>query len=191
MIPFKQYFKQYEMLDTALSMASTGHKSQYRKITNESYILHPVNVANIVFSVTDNAYIIAAALLHDTVEDCGITYYTIRYTFCTDVADWVQQVTNVSTKSDGTREKRAKMELDHLGTICDAARIIKLADIIDNTRSIPLLDPKFAKIYMAEKRQQIDVLHMEGDREITDNKAIIKLHNIANKINDNYWNMVA
>jgi len=183
MFPLKLYFVQHKMINSALNLAGCAHIDQKRKITEESYIIHTINVANIVFTATDNAYIISAALMHDTIEDSDITYEDIRADFCQDIADWVQGVTNVSAKADGNRKVRAKMELDHLRSCHIASKIIKLADIIDNCRSIPLLDPKFALIYMEEKKRQIGVLY-------DDDKRVRKLHNLATQINENYWKLI-
>ena len=62
------------MIDRAIEFATKAHKGQYRKGTKRPYIVHPMEVGEIVSSMTTDEEIISAAILHDTIEDCkGIT----------------------------------------------------------------------------------------------------------------------
>jgi hypothetical protein len=71
-------------------------------------------------------------------------------------------LTDVSKPTDGNRAKRKNMDREHIAKASLQAKTIKLADLIDNTRSIVEHDPKFAKVYLTEKALLLEVLR-EGD----------------------------
>lgn len=70
-----------DIFDKALCFAVERHSGQTRKTANMPYILHPVEVAAIVGTMTNDKEILAAAVLHDTVEDTGTTLEEIREIF--------------------------------------------------------------------------------------------------------------
>lgn len=149
----------------ALTFATAAHAAvgQLRKYTNEPYIVHPVEVAGIVSKVpgaTDE--MIAAAYLHDVVEDTGVTIELIKKEFGDEVAELVGWLTDVSRPDHGNRAQRKAVDRAHTAGAPAAAQTIKLADLISNTRSIVEHDEKFAKTYLAEKRLLLEVL-TKGD----------------------------
>ena len=81
------------LLDDAIVFAIHAHSGQLRKGTNTPYILHPLEAAAIVASMTDDLEIIAAAVLHDTLEDAHISMYEIADKFGERVADLVKSET--------------------------------------------------------------------------------------------------
>jgi guanosine-3',5'-bis(diphosphate) 3'-pyrophosphohydrolase len=150
--------KNTALIERARAFAREKHKTQLRKYTNLPYYTHLENVADIVAFVSNDDKVIAAAVLHDTLEDTATTYDGLVATFGKRVADLVREVTDVSTKADGNRATRKNMDLKHLAKASADGQTIKLADLIDNTDSIMKYDPKFAKLYLAEKRLLLDVL---------------------------------
>ncbi len=144
--------------------AKRAHESidQRRKYTNEPYFVHPLAVAEIVKSVPHTPEMIAAALLHDTVEDTRVTITEIAEVFGPVVGNLVMWLTDVSRPKDGTREERKAMDRAHIADAPAAAKTIKLADLIDNTKTIKPRDPDFWKIYRREKLLLLDVL-ADGD----------------------------
>lgn len=164
------------MLDKALKFATLAHAGQKRKYTGEDYIVHPVEVMEIVKSVPHTEEMLAAALLHDTIEDCGVTEGQIVANFGRDVADLVMWLTDVSKPSDGNRKIRKEIDRQHTAMAPAEAKTIKLADLISNTASIVQYDKHFAVVYLKEKKLLLDVLK-EGDKilyqramELTDGK---------------------
>ncbi|MCP4979548.1 MAG: bifunctional (p)ppGpp synthetase/guanosine-3',5'-bis(diphosphate) 3'-pyrophosphohydrolase [Gammaproteobacteria bacterium] len=155
------------MIWKAKRFARLAHEAigQCRKYTDEPYIVHPRAVAKLVSSVTDDEAMICAAWLHDVVEDTAVTIDEIRTEFGEDVAALVDDLSDVSRLEDGNRETRKRIDLEHTKTASARAKTVKLADLIDNTRSIAISDPGFAKTYMGEKRQLLKVLR-EGDRRL-------------------------
>ena len=149
-------------LAPALDFATKAHEGQVRKYTGEPYIHHPIAVARLVASVTDDRAMIIAAILHDTVEDTDATLDEIEHLFGADVASLVEALTDVSTPQDGLRHMRKEIDRLHTAKASPRAKTIKLADLIDNSGSIIERDPKFAKVYIGEKKPLLEVL-TEGD----------------------------
>ena len=144
--------------------ATAAHAAvgQLRKYTFEPYIVHPAEVAAIVAEYGGTPEMIAAAWLHDTVEDTGVTSELIRKEFGDEVADLVGWLTDVSRPDHGNRAQRKAVDRAHTAAAPAAAQTIKLADLICNTRSIMAHDPKFAVTYLAEKRLLLEVM-TKGD----------------------------
>lgn len=146
------------LVQEAMRFATEAHLGQRRKYTLEPYIVHPSRVADLVSAVTYEPAVIAAAWLHDVVEDTSVTIEEIADKFGETVAQLVADVTNVTTKETGSRKYRKEIERLHLATADPRAKTIKLADILDNVPSIVKYDPRFAPIYVSEKWQLLPCL---------------------------------
>jgi (p)ppGpp synthase/HD superfamily hydrolase len=144
------------LINRARDFARLKHADQKRDYTGAPYWLHTAQVARLVSMATGDPIVIAAAHLHDILEDTDVTYGQLINQFGTGVAELVRQVTNPSTDID--RAKRWALNSAHLAKASPAAMTIKLADIIDNTSTIEFYDPDFAKVYLAEKRPLLDIL---------------------------------
>src|SRR5690606_5402490 len=94
----------------AFATAAHGAINQKRKYSGEDYIVHPIAVAEIVRSVRHTPNMIAAALLHDTVEDTPIELSDINDEFGYDIAELVYWLTDVSKPSDGNRKARKQKD---------------------------------------------------------------------------------
>lgn len=146
----------------AACCAAGWHFWQKRKYTGEPYFNHCAAVAELVRSVPHDEAMICAALLHDIVEDTECTNDDIRKWFGDDVADLVEMLTDASKPIDGNRAARKAIDRAHTAAASPRAKTIKLADLIDNSRSILALDPDFARVYIKEKALLLEVLR-EGD----------------------------
>jgi (p)ppGpp synthase/HD superfamily hydrolase len=145
------------------AMAAHAAVGQKRKYTGQPYIVHPAEVASIVARVPGaTPDMVAAAWLHDVVEDTGCTYTDIHMGFGADIATLVGWLTDVSKPEDGNRAKRKAIDRAHTAEAPAEAQTIKLADLISNSRSIMEHDPEFAKVYLEEKRLLLEVL-TKGD----------------------------
>lgn len=151
----------------ALIFATRAHAAvgQKRKYTGQDYIVHPIAVAEIVKSVPHTPEMVAAALLHDTVEDTDTTLDDIHPLFGSTIHELVYWLTDVSKPSDGTREVRKAIDRAHTAQAPAEAQTIKLADLIDNTKTISKYDPDFWKVYRREKLLLLEVL-TRGDRTL-------------------------
>jgi (p)ppGpp synthase/HD superfamily hydrolase len=153
------------LIEKARAFATAAHAAvgQLRKYTFEPYIVHPAEVAALVATVPGHTpEMVAAAWLHDTVEDTGVTIELIRSEFGAEVAELVGWLTDVSRPDHGNRAARKAVDRAHTAGAPAAAQTIKLADLIANTRSIMQHDEKFAVTYLAEKRMLLEVM-TKGD----------------------------
>jgi len=148
------------LIQRARHYATEMHEriNQRRKYTLAPYDVHLKAVADLVATVSDDPAMIAAAWLHDTVEDTPATFEDLENEFGRDVALLVMDLTDVSKASDGNRAVRKELDRRHLASASPQAKTIKLADLIDNTRDISKHDPRFSKVYLPEMFRLLDVL---------------------------------
>ena len=139
--------------------AAHGAVGQIRKYTGEPYVTHPIRVMGLVKTVLKDPDALAAALLHDVIEDTEITENEIYAEFGPDVTEMVVALSD-PPKVDGgpNRKARKALDRDRLSKASASVQTIKVADMIDNTESIVAHDPHFAKVYLQEKRLLLDVL---------------------------------
>ena len=135
---------------------------QKRKYTGEDYIHHPREVASIIRILNFSDEMIAAAYLHDVVEDTQVPLSLIEAEFGKCVATLVEGLTDVSKPEDGNRAVRKEIDRQHTAKQSPACKTIKLADLISNSKSILQHDREFAKVYLKEKKLLLEVLK-EGD----------------------------
>lgn len=146
------------LTNRALQLASMAHLGQTRKYTGDWYITHPIAVARMVRDVGGSEEMIAAAYLHDVVEDTKVSLDDIDDECGRVVASYVSWMTDRSRSYDGNRETRKGIDRAILAMAPSEVQTIKVADLIDNTASILAHDPKFAVTYIEEKRLLLGVL---------------------------------
>lgn len=120
----------------AAHFAADKHRDQRRKdVKATPYVNHPLALAQILSEeggVTDPV-VIAAALLHDTVEDTETTFEELEAVFGKAVADVVREVTDDKTMG---KLERKQAQVDHAPSISHRAKLVKLADRIANCRDL-------------------------------------------------------
>ncbi len=126
-----------QLIEKAYKLAEASHEGQFRK-TGEAYVEHPVAVAGILVELGMDSQTIAAAIMHDVVEDTPITLEEIEKDFGKDVALLVDGVTKLgqiqfSTKEEEQAENLRKMLLAMSKDI--RVMIIKLCDRLHNMRT--------------------------------------------------------
>ncbi len=156
-----------DLVEQASDYATKAHQriDQRRKYSKQPYHMHLEAVAKKVASVTDDPETIAAAWLHDTVEDTPATLEDIEENFGPAVAELVEELTDVSKPSDGNRAKRKAIDRAYLAQASARAKTVKLADLIDNCGDIMKHDRRFARIYLVEMGALLEVLG-DGDRAL-------------------------
>lgn len=156
---------QSPLVSKALAYADAAHGriNHVRKYTGEPYINHLIEVMELVSTVPHTEEMLAAALLHDTIEDTPITLEDINREFGDTIAKLVMELTDQC--HEGNRAARKSAEAARLATVSHDAQTIKLADLISNTRSILRYDPGFAKVYLTEKTQVLAVM-TSGDASL-------------------------
>lgn len=142
----------------AMRFAREVHREQRRKYSGNPYADHLAEVAGIVATVAPpdrQRTMVAVAWLHDCIEDQGIDVATLRAQFGDEVADGVLMLSDLET---GNRQARKAATCARLATAAPWIQTIKVADLISNTGSIVIHDPNFARIYLREKRDLLQVL---------------------------------
>ena len=128
------------LMDRAIVFATRAHSGTYRKGTSIPYIVHPIEAAAIVSTMTTDPDMIAAAVLHDVVEDTDTTVEEIRFFFNRHIAKLVEAESENKRKDLPPQETwmLRKMEtLEFLRTEADReAKILALADKLSNMRAI-------------------------------------------------------
>ena len=132
-----------------------NHRRKYKDLP---YTVHLEGVVNILNLVTDDEVLLAAAWLHDVVEDTPTTDGDIRAVFGNEIADVVWEVTNPSKEVEGTRAYKKEVDRLHLATVSNRAMTLKLADTIHNMSDIADWELDKAKIFLNEKRELLKVL---------------------------------
>mgnify|MGYP000843871560 FL=1 len=147
------------MLDRAIEFAHDAHRDQKRKYHGTPYISHPLAVMEIVKSVPGHTEaMLAAAVLHDVVEDTQVVLGEITALFGNEVGMLVDYLTDRSVMTDGNRKVRKEIDRNRLATAPAEAQTIKVADLIHNTADISQHAPGFWQIYKVEKQLLLDVL---------------------------------
>jgi hypothetical protein len=149
-----------DLVQRARDFATQAHQriDQRRKHSGQPYDVHLKAVADLVASTGDDAEAVAAAWLHDVVEDTPATFDELRDRFGPGVARLVAEVTDVSRPTDGNRSRRKALDREHLAGASPRGQTIKLADLIDNARDITRHDPRFAPVFLGEMAQLLEVL---------------------------------
>lgn len=147
-----------DLVTRADRLAARAHAEQRRKYTDDPYIVHPRAVAAIVATVPHTQDMLAAALLHDVLEDTSLTLAELEAQVGSAVAGLVLELTDQIGLDRGNRATRKRLEAERLATVSAEAQTIKLADLIDNLRSIVAHDRGFAPVYIAEKEQLLALL---------------------------------
>ncbi len=146
----------------ALEFAALKHRDQRRKDAQASpYINHPIALANVLVrdGGIDDPVAIAAALLHDTVEDTQTTAQELRQAFGDKVAGIVEEVTDDKSL---LKAERKRLQVEHAAKISPEAKLVKLADKICNVRDVAFHPP--AKWDLARRREYFDWAKAVVDR---------------------------
>jgi (p)ppGpp synthase/HD superfamily hydrolase len=150
-------------LERVKEFADKAHGDQLRKYSSDRYIVHLIRVMEICRQYTSSLPILAAALLHDVLEDTKVTKHELNEHLSSlmdqeDVKRTMQlviELTDVYTKAKypyWNRRKRRHKEAVRIEKTSAESQTIKYADIIDNCSGIAKDDPKFAFLFLRECR---------------------------------------
>lgn len=165
-----------KILQQIRDFADKAHGEQLRKYSPERYIVHPVRVMETCRNYDASLPVLAAALLHDVLEDTPVTSNELLL-YLNSVMDkesaeetllLVEELSDVYVKADypqWNRRLRKSKELERIATTSEKAQTIKYADIIDNSREITAKDPNFAPRYLKECKQILEVAD-KGNRTL-------------------------
>lgn len=121
-------------LAAAADFAAKAHSTQRRKDSAKTpYINHPISVCNLVAQHCEDVSVLMAALLHDVVEDCGVSVAELERQFGLAVAGIVAECTDDKALP---KDERKRQQISHASLISVEAKIVKLADKLDNCRGL-------------------------------------------------------
>jgi guanosine-3',5'-bis(diphosphate) 3'-pyrophosphohydrolase len=125
----------------ATAFAADKHRNQRRKDAEASpYINHPVALANLLAQAgIGDTTVLAAALLHDTIEDTDATTEELTGTFGGEIAAIVLEVTDDKSL---LQAERKRLQIEHAPHLSTPAKLVKLADKICNLRDVSDSPPK-------------------------------------------------
>ena len=121
--------------DKAVKFAVEAHQGTERRGKGYPYIIHPMEAASIVATITNDQEMLAAAVLHDTVEDTDVTIEQIRDLFGDRVAELVQHETAPLHGNLTWREKKA-VQIKQLVDAPYDCKVVALGDKLSNMRGI-------------------------------------------------------
>ena len=146
--------KELALLFRALAFAAHKHRDQRRKDAEASpYINHPIALAEVLAGeggVAD-VEVLAAALLHDTIEDTATTADELRAEFGARIAAMVEEVTDDQSLPKADRKR---LQIEHAPKLSVEAKLVKLADKTCNLRDIVVRPP--AKWDLTRRREYFD-----------------------------------
>ena len=120
------------MIRRAAEFAAKAHEGALRKGSRIPYISHPMEVAMIVALITDDKDLIAAAYLHDVIEDAGVTYQELEREFGSHIAQLVKKESEDKSK---TWMERKQATIDRLAVAEREDKILAFGDKLSNLRS--------------------------------------------------------
>ena len=142
------------VVERAFEVAERAHKGQLRK-SGDPYITHPVAVAEILLDFGLDANSIAAALLHDTVEDTSYSQESLRKDFGPEVASLVDGVTKLDRLTYGPTAEAETVRKMVVAMAKDIrVLVIKLADRLHNARTWQYVEPESAE---RKARETLDI----------------------------------
>lgn len=126
-------------LDKAIGFAVKAHANSERRGKGFPYVIHPLEAMSIVASMTPDQELLAAAALHDTVEDTGVTVDDLRREFGDRVANLVEAESDVFVEGlseEASWHDRKKAAIDRLAAAPFEAKMVAMGDKLSNMRAI-------------------------------------------------------
>jgi guanosine-3',5'-bis(diphosphate) 3'-pyrophosphohydrolase len=180
------------ILEKIKNFADIAHGDQKRKYTPERYIVHPVRVMQICREHTNELPLLAAALLHDVLEDTPTTQNEIKEHLITlmdiNQANYslklIIELTDVYTKDNypkWNRRKRKTAEAIRIEKTSADSQTVKYADIIDNCIEIINYDADFANVFLRECKAILKKIP-KGNKQLYE-RAVKTVDDCINKLN--------
>ena len=132
-------FLDSDLLDRAIIFAVHAHHNTERRGKGFPYIVHPMEAVEIVATITNDQELLAAAALHDTIEDTEVTYEQLREAFGPRIADLVHAESDQFTEGvseEGSWHDRKQAAINRLAAASHDAKIVAMGDKLSNMRAI-------------------------------------------------------
>ena len=180
------------LVTSAVIFAAEAHDGMVRRGSDTPYIVHPMEAAAIAAALTQDEEVIAAAVLHDVVEDCGVGYGELRDRFGERVASLVETESHTPGEEWLARKKETIEKLSRGGRV---ACILALADKLSNMRAIRRDyardgEAMFLKFHVKDKRKHAWYYHSCAaliGRELSDTDSWRELDRLVGEVfGDNF-----
>ena len=128
-----------DLLDRAITFAVHAHHDTERRGKGFPYIVHPMEAVEIVATITSDQELLAAAALHDTIEDTDVTVEDLRREFGNRVAELVHAESDRFTEGVSEEDSwhdRKQAAIDRLAAASRDAKIVAMGDKLSNMRAI-------------------------------------------------------
>lgn len=132
-----------DLVRRAMAFAYHAHDGQFRDDGKTPYITHPAQTANIISEVTQDEEVIAAAWLHDVIEDTEYTYDEVKFAFGERIADLVMEVTKETNPDRSSYFPRLQTE---------EGIMIKFADRLSNISTMGEWNDKRRQAYIKKSK---------------------------------------
>ena len=132
-------FLDTDLLDRAIIFAVNAHHNTERRGKGFPYIVHPMEAVEIVATITPDQELLAAAALHDTIEDTDVTVEDLRREFGDRVAELVHAESDRFTEGvseEDSWHERKQAAIDRLAAAGHDAKIVAMGDKLSNMRAI-------------------------------------------------------
>src|SRR5687767_5168237 len=170
------FYSMEEALKKITEFAREAHGDQRRKFAPDPYIVHPIRVMEQCRQHTNDITVLAAALLHDVLEDTPVTADQLEDFLATilnekqakQTRQLVIELTDVYIKKnfpEWNRRRRKQKETERLANISGQAQTVKYADIIDNSLDIVNAESDFARKYLEECRAIVKAMK-QGHKDL-------------------------
>ena len=181
-----------ELLDRAIIFAVRAHAGTERRGKGFPYIVHPMEAVEIVATMTADQELLAAAALHDTVEDTDVTVEDIRREFGDRIANLVASESD--TFEEGVSEEdswhsRKRAAIERLANASHDAKIVALGDKLSNMRAIArdyaVQGESFWNIFHAKDPKDHEWHYRglaESLKELSDTFAYKEFESLINKV---------
>jgi len=181
-----------DLLDRAIIFAVKAHAGTERRGKGFPYIVHPMEAMEIVATITPDQELLAAAALHDTVEDTDVTIEQIRDLFGERVASLVAAESDVmpeGVSEEDSWRSRKQAAIDRLAAASRDAKIVALGDKLSNMRAIArdyaVMGDELWKIFHAPHPSD-HAWHYRGLadslRELSDTFAFREFESLINQV---------
>ena len=127
------------ILDKAIVFAVKAHQGAERKGKGFPYIVHPMEAVSIAATMTSDQELLAAAALHDTVEDTAVTLKDVEREFGKRIAELVEAESDIEFEGKSRQESwrlRKEEAIERLSSATNEVKIVALADKLSNIRAI-------------------------------------------------------
>ena len=128
-----------DLLDRAIVFAVKAHHNTERRGKGFPYIVHPMEAVEIVATITSDQELLAAAVLHDTIEDTDVTVDQLRQEFGDRIATLVQAESDQFKEGENETDSwhgRKQVAIDRLAAASLDAKIVAMGDKLSNMRAI-------------------------------------------------------